>query len=105
MQTLQRQTLPAAVPGIATGTILALSRAIGEAAPLLLLGGLVFVKFDPNGLLSGFTTMPIQIFDWASRSQEEFQQLAAAASILLLVLVIAMNGVAIFIRNKYQTPR
>ena len=105
MQTLQRQTLPAAVPGIATGTILALSRAIGEAAPLLLLGGLVFVKFDPNGLLSGFTTMPIQIFDWASRSQAEFQQLAAAASMLLLVLVIAMNGVAIIIRNRYSTPR
>jgi phosphate ABC transporter permease subunit PstA len=105
MQTLQRQTLPAAVPGIATGTILALSRAIGEAAPLLLLGGLVFVKFDPNGFLSGFTTMPIQIFDWASRSQVEFQQLAAAASILLLVLVIAMNGVAIVIRNRYSTPR
>jgi phosphate ABC transporter permease subunit PstA len=105
MQTLQRQTLPAAVPGIATGTILALSRAMGEAAPLLLLGGLVFVKFDPNGLLSGFTTMPIQIFDWASRSQEEFQQLAAAASLLLLVLVIAMNGVAIVIRNKFATQR
>ena len=105
MQTLQRQTLPAAVPGIATGTILALSRAMGEAAPLLLLGGLVFVKFDPNGLLSGFTTMPIQIFDWASRSQESFQQLAAAASILLLVLVIAMNGVAIIIRNRFSTPR
>ncbi len=105
MQTLQRQTLPAAVPGIATGTILALSRAIGEAAPLLLLGGLVFVKFDPNGLLSGFTTMPIQIFDWASRSQAEFQQLAAAASILLLVLVIALNGLAIVIRNRYAAPR
>jgi len=105
MQTLQRQTLPAAIPGIATGTILALSRAMGEAAPLLLLGGLVFVKFDPNGLLSGFTTMPIQIFDWAARSQEEFQQLAAAASLLLLVLVIAMNGVAIVIRNKSATQR
>lgn len=105
MQTLQRQTIPAAVPGIATGTILALSRAMGEAAPLLLLGGLVFVKFDPNGLMSGFTTMPIQIFDWSSRSQEEFQQLAAAASILLLVLVIAMNGVAIIIRNKFTTAR
>mgnify|MGYP006375413175 FL=1 len=105
MQTLQRQTLPAAVPGIATGTILALSRAMGEAAPLLLLGGLVFVKFDPNGLLSGFTTMPIQIFDWAGRSQEEFQQLAAAASILLLVMVIALNGLAIIIRNKFTPTR
>ena len=105
MQTLQRQTLPAAIPGIATGTILALSRAMGEAAPLLLLGGLVFVKFDPNGLLSGFTTMPIQIFDWAGRSQEEFQQLAAAASILLLVMVIALNGLAIIIRNKFTLAR
>ncbi len=105
MQTLQRQTLPAAVPGIATGTILALSRAIGEAAPLLLLGGLVFVKFDPNGLLSGFTTMPIQIFDWASRSQAAFQQVAAAASILLLFLVIGLNGLAIVIRNRYTTLR
>lgn len=105
MQTLVRQTLPAAVPGIATGTILALSRAMGEAAPLLLLGGLVFVTFDPNGILSGFTTMPIQVFDWASRSQVEFQQLAAAASILLLALVIAMNGLAIVIRNRYSTPR
>ena len=105
MQTLQRQTLPAAIPGIATGTILALSRAMGEAAPLLLLGGLVFVKFDPNGLLSGFTTMPIQIFDWAGRSQEEFQQLAAAASILLLVMVIALNAVAIIIRNKFTLAR
>lgn len=105
MQTLTRQTLPAAVPGIATGTILALSRAMGEAAPLLLLGGLVFVKFDPNGLLSGFTTMPIQIFDWAGRSQVAFQELAAAASIVLLVLVIAMNGLAIIIRNKFTTGR
>lgn len=105
MQTLSRQTLPAAIPGIATGTILALSRAMGEAAPLLLLGGLVFVKFDPNGFLSGFTTMPIQIFDWASRSQVEFQQLAAAASIVLLALVIALNGLAIVIRNKYAIAR
>lgn len=105
MQTLARQTLPAAVPGIATGTILALSRAIGEAAPLLLLGGLVFVTFDPNGLLSGFTTMPIQIFNWAGRSQLAFRELAAAASILLLVLVLAMNAVAIVIRNKFTTVR
>lgn len=105
MQTLQRQTLPAAIPGIATGTILALSRAMGEAAPLLLLGALVFVQFDPNGLLSGFTTMPIQIFNWAGRSQEEFKQLAAAASILLLAMVIALNAVAIIIRNKFTTAR
>ena len=105
MQTLLRQTLPAAIPGVATGTILALSRAIGEAAPLLLLGGLVFVRFDPNGLLSGFTTMPIQIFDWAGRPQVAFRELAAAASIVLLGLLLAMNALAIVIRNKVSAQR
>jgi phosphate ABC transporter permease subunit PstA len=102
LQTMWRQTLPSAVPGIATGSILALSRAMGEAAPLLLLGGLVFVSFDPNGLLSGFTTLPIQIFNWTGRPQEEFRVLAAAASIVLLVLLLAMNGLAIYIRNHFQ---
>ncbi|MBB2959593.1 phosphate ABC transporter permease PstA [Pseudoclavibacter helvolus] len=102
VQTAFRQTLPAAVPGIATGTILALSRALGEAAPLLLLGALVFVSFDPNGLLSGFTTMPIQIFNWTGRPQEEFHTLASAASILLLVILLAMNAIAIIIRNRFQ---
>jgi phosphate ABC transporter permease subunit PstA len=102
LQTMWRQTLPAAVPGIATGAILALSRAMGEAAPLLLLGGLVFVSFDPNGLLSGFTTLPIQIFNWTGRPQEEFRVLAAAASIVLLGLLLAMNGLAIYIRNHFQ---
>jgi phosphate ABC transporter permease subunit PstA len=102
LQTMWRQTLPAAVPGIATGAILALSRAMGEAAPLLLLGGLVFVSFDPNGLLSGFTTLPIQIFNWTGRPQEEFRVLAAAASIILLGLLLAMNGLAIYIRNHFQ---
>lgn len=101
-QTVWRQVLPASVPGIATGSILALSRALGEAAPLLLLGALVFVSFDPNGLLSGFTTLPIQIFNWTGRPQEGFHELAAAASILLLVLLILMNGLAILIRNRYQ---
>jgi phosphate ABC transporter permease subunit PstA len=102
VQTVWRTTLPAAVPGIATGTILALSRALGEAAPLLLLGALVFISFDPNGLMSGFTTMPIQIYNWTSAPQAEFHQLAAAASILLLALLLAMNALAIFIRNRYQ---
>ncbi|PZF86101.1 phosphate ABC transporter permease PstA [Jiangella anatolica] len=101
-QTVWRQTLPSAVPGIATGTILALSRALGEAAPLLLLGGLVYVTFDPNGLLSGFTTLPIQIFNWTGRPQAGFHELAAAASVVLLVLLLAMNALAIFIRNRYQ---
>jgi phosphate ABC transporter permease subunit PstA len=101
-QTTWRQVLPASVPGIATGSIIALSRALGEAAPLLLLGALVFVSFDPNGLLSGFTTLPIQIFNWTGRPQEGFHELAAAASIILLLLLLLMNGLAIFIRNRYQ---
>ena len=102
LQTVWRQTLPSAVPGIATGAILALSRALGEAAPLLLLGALVFVSYDPNGLLSGYTTMPIQIFNWTGRPQEEFRVLAAAASIVLLALLLAMNALAIYIRNRFQ---
>ncbi|MEY2635450.1 MAG: phosphate transporter permease PstA [Actinomycetota bacterium] len=101
IQTVARQTLPAAVPGIATGTILAISRAIGEAAPLLLLGALVFITYDPNGLTAGFTTMPIQIFGWSSAAQDEFKALAAAASVLLLVILVSMNGLAIFIRNRF----
>jgi phosphate transport system permease protein len=100
-QTAWKQTLPASLPGIATGTILALSRAMGEAAPLLLLGVAVYISFDPNGLMSQFTTMPIQIFNWTSAPQDEFKTLAAATSILLLAILLAMNGIAIYIRNKY----
>ena len=102
LQTVWRQTLPGAIPGIATGSILALSRALGEAAPLLLLGGLVFVNYDPNGLMSGFTTLPIQIFNWASQPQRAFQEVASAAIILMLVLLLIMNALAIVIRNRYQ---
>jgi phosphate ABC transporter permease subunit PstA len=102
LQTVWRQTLPAAVPGIATGTILAVSRAIGEAAPLLLLGAFVFVTFDPNGLLSGFTTLPVQIYNWVQQPQAEFREVASAAIIVLLVLLLMLNGVAILIRNKLQ---
>ena len=101
-QTVWRQTLPAAVPGIATGTILAVSRAIGEAAPLLLLGAFVFVTFDPNGLLSGFTTLPVQIYNWVGQPQAEFREVASAAIIILLILLLLLNGVAILIRNKLQ---
>jgi phosphate transport system permease protein len=101
-QTVWRQVLPGAIPGISTGSIIALSRAIGEAAPLLLLGGLIFLRFDPSSLFSQFTTLPIQIFNWAGRPQSEFHELAAAASILLLVMLVLMNGLAIFIRNRYQ---
>lgn len=101
-QTVWRQILPASVPSIATGSILALSRALGEAAPLLVLGALVYITFDPNGLLSGFTTLPIQIFNWTGRPQEGFHELAAATSVLLMGVLLLMNALAIFIRNKYQ---
>jgi phosphate transport system permease protein len=100
--TAYRQTLPAAIPGIATGTILALSRAIGEAAPLLLLGAVSFITFNPDGVLSGYTTLPIQIFNWTKESREEFQVLAAATIVVLLLLLLAMNFVAIWIRNRTQ---
>ncbi len=102
LQTVWRLVLPTAVPGVATGAILALSRAIGEAAPLILLGGLVFVTFNPTGLDSAFTVLPIQIFNWISRPQEEFKVLAAAAIIVLLMLNLLMNGVAIGVRNRYR---
>jgi phosphate transport system permease protein len=101
-QTIRRQLLPAAIPGIATGTILALSRAIGEAAPLVLLGALTFITFNPDGLDSDFTALPIQIFNWISRPQEEFKVLAAAAIVVLLFILLAMNATAIYLRNRYQ---
>jgi phosphate transport system permease protein len=94
--------LPAAIPGIATGSILALSRAIGETAPLLLLGALTFITFNPEGLNSPFTVLPIQIFGWTTRPQEDFKVLAAAAIVVLLVLLLTMNAFAIWLRNRYQ---
>ncbi|MFC6286393.1 phosphate ABC transporter permease PstA [Nocardioides sp. GCM10027113] len=101
-QTTWRQLLPSAVPGIATGTILGLSRAIGEAAPLLLLGIAGAVRFDPDGLTSGVTALPIQIYRLSTAPQEELRIAASAAIIVLLVMILAMNGLAIFIRNKFQ---
>ena len=100
-QTTWRQTLPSAVPGIATGTILGLSRAIGEAAPLIVVGLAGSVRFDPTGVLSQITALPMQIFSLTSQSQEEFQQAASAAIIVLLVMILGLNGLAIFIRNKF----
>jgi phosphate transport system permease protein len=101
-QAVRTQVLPAAVPGIATGSILALSRAIGEAAPLLLVGGITFITFNPTGLDSAFTVLPIQIFNWISRPQAEFKVLAAAASVVLVAILLVMNSVAIWLRNRYQ---
>jgi phosphate transport system permease protein len=101
-QTVSRQVLPAAVPGIATGSILALSRAIGEAAPLIVLGAVSFITFNPDGLKSRYTVLPIQIFGYIGKSQSAYLELAAAAIVLLLAIVLLMNSVAIFLRNKFQ---
>ncbi len=103
-QTIWRQVLPAAIPGIATGVILALSRAIGETAPLIVVGAATFVAFDPD-LFSQFTALPIQIFDWVSRPSNDvndFAALAAGAIIVLMVLLLFMNAVAIWLRNRYE---
>ena len=104
-QTVSRQVLPAAIPGMATGTILGLSRAIGETAPLILLGALTFVTFNPDALTSQFTALPVQIFNWISRPQEEFKVLAAAAIVVLLVVLLAMNSFAIWLRNRFYQRR
>lgn len=101
-QTIWKQILPGAIPGIATGSILALSRAIGEAAPLLLLGAATFVAFNPDSLTSAYTVLPIQIYDWIRQSRAEFQVLAAAGIVVLLAILLLMNSVAIYIRNRYQ---
>lgn len=100
-QVVRRQVIPAAIPGIATGSILALSRAIGETAPLLMIGALTYVSFDPT-ILGAFTALPVQIYNWIRQPQAEFKLLAAAAIIVLLVIMLAMNAVAIVIRNRYQ---
>ena len=102
-QTIWKQVLPAAIPGIATGVILALSRAIGETAPLIVIGVASFVAFNPSGPDSFFTALPIQIFDWISRPQPEFQALAAAGILVLMVVLLFMNGIAIWLRNKYES--
>lgn len=101
-QTVWGQTLPAALPGVMTGMILGLSRAIGETAPLITLGALTYVNFVPSNPLDRFTAIPIQLFSWVSRPQSEFQQTAAAGIILLLGLLLAMNTVAIYLRNRYE---
>jgi phosphate transport system permease protein len=101
-QTIRRQVLPASIPGIATGVILALSRAIGEAAPLLLVGAATFVTFDPQPLSGGYSAMPVQIFNYALRPQDEFKVVAAAGVILMLIVLLAMNSFAIWLRNRYE---
>jgi phosphate transport system permease protein len=101
-QAIWHVVLPQAFPGILTGVILAVSRAMGEAAPLIVMGALTFVPFAPDSPLSRFTVLPIQIFNWTSRPQAGFQEAAAAGIIVLLILLLAMNAVAVFLRNKFQ---
>ena len=105
-QTIRGQILPVAMPGMLTGVILALSRAIGETAPLIMIGAFQYVPFTPplslDGLNSRFTVMPVQIFSWASRPQEAFQETAAAGIIVLLAILLTLNSVAIVLRNRYQ---
>lgn len=101
-EAVRHQVLPPALPGIMTGTILALSRAIGETAPLIMMGAFSYLAFDPTPF-SSFTALPIQIFGWIVRPQAAFAQLAAAASLVLLVVLLVMNTVAIWVRNRYRT--
>jgi phosphate transport system permease protein len=101
-ETVSRQVLPAAIPGIATGTILSTSRALGESAPLLLVGALTFVTFNPEGLDSPYTVLPLAIFRFISDARPEFRPLAAASGVVLLVILLGMNSFAIFVRNRYE---
>jgi phosphate transport system permease protein len=101
-QTIWHQILPASFGGILTGVILAISRAVGETAPLIVIGALAYVPFAPRGPLDEFTVLPIQIFNWVSRPQEEFVINAAAAIIVLLLITFMMNGIAVYLRNRWQ---
>jgi phosphate transport system permease protein len=101
-QMIKCVVIPYAMPGMLTGSILALSRAAGEAAPLIVVGAAAYVPFFPQNIFDVFTVMPIQIYNWTSRPQEEFQYVAAAGIIVLMILLLSANGVAIYLRNKYQ---
>jgi phosphate transport system permease protein len=101
-QTIQHQVLPMALPGILTGLILSLSRAIGETAPLITIGALTYVPFAPDSIWSAFTVLPIQIFNWVSRPQADFRANAAAGILVLLILLLVMNASAIFLRDRFQ---
>ena len=101
-QTIWNQVLPMAMPGVLTGLILALSRAIGETAPLITIGALTYIPFAPDTVWSRFTVLPIQIFNWVSRPQPGFHTNAAAAILVLLALLLSMNAIAIVVRDRYQ---
>lgn len=101
-QAVWKITLPSAVPGIMTGTILALSRAIGEAAPLLMIAGIVFISNPPGNVMDDFTAMPLQIYNWAQRPQAEFHRIAASGIIVLLCVLLLFNAIAVYIRNRFN---
>jgi phosphate transport system permease protein len=101
-QTVWHHVLPNALPGIMTGSILALSRALGETAPLIVVGASTFISLDPDSPFSKFTALPIQIYQWTTRAQSEFHAIAASAIIVLLVLLLTLNATAILIRNRFQ---
>jgi phosphate transport system permease protein len=103
-QMVSKMTLPAAVPGIMTGAILAMSRAIGEAAPMLIIAGVVYITFTPSHLMDKFTVMPLQIYSWAGLPQEDFHKVAASGIIVLLAILLTFNALAVFIRQKFQKP-
>ena len=104
-EAVYKQVLPTAIPGIMTGAILGLSRAIGETAPLLVAGAAAFVAFTPDNLLDAYSALPIQIYDWVRRPQPEFQALAAGAILVLLAVLLTMNAIAIVVRNRYGRSR
>lgn len=101
-QVVSTQVLPMALPGILTGTILALSRAVGETAPLIMVGAVGFIAFTPKGPGDPFTVLPLQIYNWISRPQAEFHEIAAAGILVLLALLLTLNAAAIVLRNKYR---
>jgi phosphate transport system permease protein len=102
-QVIRHHILPAALPGILTGTILSISRAIGETAPLLVVGAALFLTNKPAGLFDSYSALPIQIYQWTSRPQEEFRVVAAAGIIVLLIVLLAMNAVAIILRQRFSS--
>ncbi|ESA34817.1 phosphate abc transporter permease [Leptolyngbya sp. Heron Island J] len=104
-QVVWNHVLPSATPGILTGVILALSRAIGETAPLLAIGAVAFIRSTPDSLQSPFTAMPIQIYNWVGRPQEEFHHIAASGIIVLMIMLLLMNTIAIYLRNRFQQTR
>jgi phosphate transport system permease protein len=101
-QVVWHQVLPYAMPGMLTAMILAVSRAIGEAAPLIMLGAFLYVTYLPSGLMDTFTVVPLQIFSWATRPQAGYETITAAAIVVLMVILLVLNGTAIVLRNRFQ---